>query len=308
MSFVLKSTEERARLWKPMFASELPELAFHVWPETGDPQKVRYLAAWQPPENLAENFPNLEVLFSVGAGVDQLNLASIPENVRVVRMMEPGLAEGMIEYVLWAVLSYHRNMFQYARQQAAHVWKGTPNVSSSLFRVGVMGMGALGTPVLKKLSQFGYVCHGWSRSRHDIPGIKSYAGPEELDAFLAATDVLVCLMPLTEATKGILNKELFAKLPKGACLINCGRGGHLAQDDLLLALDEGLLRQAVLDVTDPDPIPEDHTFWNHHLITLTPHIASSSHAETGGEMILKNIIQFEKRAEMVGEINRSSGY
>ncbi|MGY8605876.1 2-hydroxyacid dehydrogenase [Gluconobacter cerinus] len=308
MSFVLKSTEERARLWKPMFASELPELAFHVWPETGDPQKVRYLAAWQPPENLAENFPNLEVLFSVGAGVDQLNLASIPENVRVVRMMEPGLAEGMIEYVLWAVLSYHRNMFQYARQQAAHVWKGTPNVSSSLFRVGVMGMGALGTPVLKKLSQFGYVCHGWSRSRHDIPGIKSYAGPEELDAFLAATDVLVCLMPLTDATKGILNKELFAKLPKGACLINCGRGGHLAQDDLLLALDEGLLSQAVLDVTDPEPLPEDHPFWHHPLIALTPHIASSSHAETGGEMILKNILQFEKGAEMVGEINRSSGY
>lgn len=308
MSFVLKSTEERARLWKPMFASELPELAFHVWPETGDPQKVRYLAAWQPPENLAENFPNLEVLFSVGAGVDQLNLASIPKNVRVVRMMEPGLAEGMIEYVLWAVLSYHRNMFQYARQQAAHVWKGTPNVSSSLFRVGVMGMGALGTPVLKKLSQFGYVCHGWSRSRHDISGIKSYAGPEELDDFLAATDVLVCLMPLTEATKGILNKELFAKLPKGACLINCGRGGHLAQEDLLLALDEGLLSQAVLDVTDPEPLPEDHPFWNHPLITLTPHIASSSHAETGGEMILKNIIQFEKGAEMVGEINRSSGY
>ena len=308
MSFVLKSTEERARLWKPMFASELPELAFHVWPETGDPQKVRYLAAWQPPENLAENFSNLEVLFSVGAGVDQLNLASIPENVRVVRMMEPGLAEGMIEYVLWAVLSYHRNMFQYARQQEAHVWKGTPNVSSSLFRVGVMGMGALGTPVLKKLSQFGYVCHGWSRSRHDIPGIKSYAGPEELDAFLAATDVLVCLMPLTEATKRILNKELFAKLRKGACLINCGRGGHLAQDDLLLALDEGLLSQAVLDVTDPEPLPEDHPFWNHPLITLTPHIASSSHAETGGEMILKNILQFEKGAEMVGEINRSSGY
>ncbi|KXV28057.1 2-hydroxyacid dehydrogenase [Gluconobacter japonicus] len=308
MSFVLKSTEERARLWKPMFASELPELAFHVWPETGNPQKVRYLAAWQPPENLAENFPNLEVLFSVGAGVDQLNLASIPENVRVVRMMEPGLTEGMIEYVLWAVLSYHRNMFQYARQQGAHVWKGAPNVSSSLFRVGMMGMGALGTPVLKKLSQFGYVCHGWSRSRHDIPGIKSYAGPEELDAFLAATDILVCLMPLTEATKGILSRKLFEKLPKGACLINCGRGGHLVQDDLLWALDNGQLSQAVLDVTDPEPLPEDHQFWDHPSIVLTPHIASSSRAAAGGEMIIKNIMQYENALNMIGEIDRSFGY
>lgn len=308
MSFVLKSTEERARLWKPMFARELPELPFHVWPETGDPQKVRYLAAWQPPENLPEVFPNLEVLFSVGAGVDQLNLASIPENVRVVRMMEPGLAEGMIEYVLWAVLSYHRNMFRYASQQREHVWKGAPNVSSGLFRVGVMGMGALGTPVLKKLSQFGYVCQGWSRSRHDVPGIKSYAGPDELDAFLAVTDILVCLMPLTDATKGILNRELFAKLPRGACLINCGRGGHLVKDDLLWALDEGQLSQVVLDVTDPEPLPANHPFWNHPLIMLTPHIASSSRAETGGEMILKNIIQYKRGLEMTGEIDRSFGY
>lgn len=308
MSFVLKSTEERARLWKPMFAKELPELSFHVWPETGDPQKVRYLAAWQPPENLMEVFPNLEILFSVGAGVDQLNLASIPENVRVVRMMEPGLAEGMIEYVLWAVLSHHRNMFHYARQQREHIWNGAPNVSSGLFRVGVMGMGALGTPVLKKLSEFGYVCNGWSRSRHDVPGIKSYAGPEELDTFLATTDVLICLMPLTEATKGILNRELFEKLPKGACLINCGRGGHLVQEDLLWALDNGQLSQAVLDVTIPEPLPEDHSFWDHPSIVLTPHIASSSRVESGGEMILKNIIQSEKGRKMVGEIDRTSGY
>lgn len=308
MSFVLKSTEERARLWKPMFARELPEMPFHVWPETGDPQKVRYLAAWQPPENLAEVFPNLEVLFSVGAGVDQLNLASIPESVRVVRMMESGLAEGMIEYVLWAVLSYHRNMFHYARQQREHVWQGEPNVSSGLFRVGVMGMGALGTPVLEKLSQFGYVCNGWSRSRHDIQGIRSYAGPDELDAFLASTDILVCLMPLTDATKGILNRELFTKLPKGACLINCGRGGHLVQDDLLWALDTGQLSQAVLDVTNPEPLPADHPFWDHSLIALTPHIASSSRAATGGEMILKNIMQYENGMEMIGEIDRSFGY
>ncbi|MBR0559778.1 2-hydroxyacid dehydrogenase [Neokomagataea anthophila] len=308
MSFVLKSTEERARLWKPMFARELPELPFYTWPETGDPQKVRYIAAWQPPENLAELFPNLEILFSVGAGVDQLNLAAVPRGVRVVRMMEPGLAEGMIEYVLWAVLSYHRNMFHYARQQRKQVWQGAPNVSSGLFRVGVMGMGALGIPVLEKLAQFGYVCNGWSRSRHNIPGIKSYAGPDELDDFLVSTNVLICLMPLTDATRGVLNRELFAKLPKGACLINCGRGGHLVQDDLIQALDEGQLSQAVLDVTDPEPLPDRHPFWEHPLIFLTPHIASSSRVETGGEMIFNNIMRYEKGLNMLGEIDKISGY
>lgn len=308
MSFVLKSTEERARLWKPMFARDLPDLPFHAWPETGNAQDVRYLAAWQPPENLAEVFPNLEVLFSVGAGVDQLNLSSVPENVRIVRMMEPGLAEGMIEYVLWAVLSYHRDMFRYARQQAEHIWEGTPNISARHFRVGVMGMGALGSPVLEKLSELGYVCSGWSRKRHEVPGITSYAGAEELDAFLASTDILICLMPLTEETKGILNRQLFGKLPDGACLINCGRGGHLVQEDLLWALDTGKIKQAILDVTDPEPLPEQHPFWKHPLIFLTPHIASSSRVDSGGEMILKNIIRYQKNERMLGEIDRSTGY
>ncbi|WP_245642340.1 2-hydroxyacid dehydrogenase [Neokomagataea thailandica] len=291
-----------------MFARELPELPFHVWPDIDDPQKVRYLAAWQPPENLSEVFPNLEVLFSVGAGVDQLNIATIPQSIRIVRMMEPGLAEGMMEYVLWAVLSYHRKMFHYAQQQGQHVWQGGANISARAFRVGVMGMGALGTPVLEKLAQFGYACNGWSRSRHNILGIKSYAGPEELDAFLASTDILICLMPLTDATRGILNRELFAKLPKGSCLINCGRGGHLVQDDLLWAFDNGQLSQAVLDVTDPEPLPKEHPFWDHPSIILTPHVASSSRVESGGEMILKNITQYERGFEMTGEISRSLGY
>ncbi|WP_367160270.1 glyoxylate/hydroxypyruvate reductase A [Kozakia baliensis] len=308
MSFVLKSTEERARLWEPMFARDLPYLPFHVWPEAGNAQDVRYLAAWQPPENLGEVFPNLEVLFSVGAGVDQLNLSSVPENVRIVRMMEPGLAEGMIEYVLWAVLSCHRDMFRYARQQAEHIWKGAPNISARHFRVGVMGMGALGTPVLEKLSEFGYACSGWSRKRHEVAGITSYAGAEELDAFLACTDILICLMPLTEETKGILNRRLFEKLPDGACLINCGRGGHLVQEDLLWALDTGKIKQAVLDVTDPEPLPEQHPFWNHPLIFLTPHVASSSRVNSGGEMVLRNIIRYERGMKMIGEINRLFGY
>jgi len=308
MSLVLKSTEERARLWQPMFARALPDLPFHVWPETGDREQVRYLIAWQPPENLEAVFPNLEVLFSVGAGVDQLNMAQVPEHVRVVRMMEPGLAQGMIEYVLWAVLSCHRDMFQYARQQRAHVWREAPNVSASLYRVGVMGMGALGTPVLKKLSEFGYVCSGWSRSRHDVPGIVSYAGPEELDAFLTSTDILICLMPLTEATTGILNRDLFRKLPAGARLINCGRGGHLVQEDLLWALESGQLSQAVLDVTTSEPLPESHAFWDHPSIVITPHIASSSRVESGGQSILKNIIRHWQGLKMIGEINRFCGY
>jgi len=308
MSLVLKSTEERARLWRPMFTSELPDLAFHVWPETGDPEAVRYLIAWQPPENLRTLFPNLEVLFSVGAGVDQLNLSLVPEHVRVVRMMEPGLAEGMIEYVLWAVLSCHREMFRYARQQREHLWKGSPNVSAGLRRVGIMGMGALGTPVLKKLAEFGYVCSGWSRSRHDVADITSYAGSDELDDFLAVTDILVCLMPLTEATTGILNRDLFQKLPVGASLINCGRGGHVVQEDLLLALESGQLSQAILDVAVPEPLPDNHVFWDHPLIFITPHIASSSRVESGGESILKNILRHQGGLEMSGEIDRSAGY
>ncbi|WP_342627057.1 glyoxylate/hydroxypyruvate reductase A [Nguyenibacter vanlangensis] len=308
MSFVFKSTDARRIVWQPRFAAELPDLPFHAWPETGPAEDVRYLAAWQVPDGIGALLPNLEVLFSVGAGIDQLNLASVPGQVKVVRMVEPGLVDGMIEYVLWAVLSCHRDMFSYARRQRQHVWSGAPNRAAGRIGVGVMGAGALGGPVLRALAARGYACRSWSRTPRPLDGVAGFAGAAELDDFLAGADILVCLMPLTEQTRGILNRDLFARLPRGACLINCGRGGHLVQADLLEALADGQVAQAVLDVTEPEPLPAGHPFWDHPRVMLTPHIASSSQAESGVDMVIANIRRHRNGERMVGEIDRAAGY
>jgi len=308
MSIVFHHTPERAKVWSEKFSKVRPDIPFHIWPETGPKEDVRYLAAWKTPDDLATLFPNLEVLFSLGAGIDQLNLANVPPGVKIIRMVESSLVEGMIEYVLWAVLSFHRDMFRYARQQREHVWDGSHNRPAKLYRVGLMGMGELGSPVLEKLVSFGYECRGWSRSRREVPGVKSFAGAGELDAFLAETDILVCLVPLTDATRGILNRSLFEKLPKGACIINCGRGGHLVQGDLIPALDSGQLSQAVLDVATPEPLPPEHPFWDHPRIFLTPHIASAAQSDTAAEAVLANLRRYEAGEPMTGVIDTGRGY
>lgn len=213
MSFLLKSTPERADVWKPLFKKALPDLPFHVWPETGRPEDVRFLAAWEPPADLLTRFPNLEVIFSVGAGVDQFDMSAIPDHITIIRMIEPGLTEGMVDYVLWATLTLHRDGLAYIAQQKSHIWKARPNLVASQRRVGIMGMGTLGAPVALALAQNGFSCSGWSRTRHSVSNVTCYAGPEELDTFLATTDILVCLLPLTDATRGILNADLFKSSP-----------------------------------------------------------------------------------------------
>lgn len=309
MSFLLKSTPERAEVWKRLFNQALPGLEFHVWPETGNPEEVRFLAAWEPPSELLERFPNLEVIFSVGAGVDQFDMSTIPEHISIIRMIEPGLTDGMVEYVLWAALTLHRNGLTYISQQRKHVWKAQPNLVASQRRVGIMGLGTLGAPVAQALAINGFICSGWSRSRHSVPNVTCYAGEEELDAFLETTDILVCLLPLTDATRGILNTNIFEKLPRGAQLINAARGGHLIVPDLLEALKSGQISAAILDVTDPEPLSSDSPLWDDPRILITPHIASSSQTETAGRVLLDTVQRYiAGERNFPSRVDRSKGY
>src|SRR5580765_7369411 len=273
-TFLYKSDPERGRRWAEVFAHRAPELSFRIWPDVGDPAAVRFLAAWEPPADLATRFPNLEVLFSSGAGVDQFDFAALPPGLPVVRMIEPGIIQGMVEYVSHAVLGLHRDSAEYRRQQQQGVWQPLPVRAATERRVGVLGLGSLGRATLAVLAGFGFECAGWSRSRHAVEGVSCHAGAEELDAFLARTDILVCLLPLTDATRGFLDADRFAKLPRGAGLVQVGRGAQLVEADLLAALDSGQLGEAVLDVTEPEPLPPAHPFWRHPRIQLTPHIAS----------------------------------
>jgi adenosylmethionine-8-amino-7-oxononanoate aminotransferase len=213
MTFLYKGSPERGAQWARLFAQKSPDIDFHVWPETGDPAKVRYLAAWQPPEDPARTLPNLEVVFSVGAGVDQFDLSGVPDHIPVVRMIEPGIVEGMVEYVTHSVLTLHRDLIDYQLQQQQKTWNPLPVRAASSRRIGVLGLGVLGTAVLERLKLFGFACAGWSRSGRDIEGVECYAGAGTLDTFLARTDILICLLPLTDATRGMLNTTLFNKLP-----------------------------------------------------------------------------------------------
>jgi glyoxylate/hydroxypyruvate reductase A len=308
MAFLYKADPVRGAQWGVLFAQQAPDIAFHLWPDVGDPAAIRYLAAWQPPDNPLEALPNLEVIFSVGAGVDQFDLSRVPEHIPVVRMIEPGIAQGMVEYVTQAVLTIHRDVAAYAAQQARQEWKARHVRPASSRRIGVLGLGMLGTAVLERLRLFGFDCAGWSRSGGQIEGVQCHAGAAALDAFLARTDILVCLLPLTQETQGMLDAALFNKLPRGASLIQTGRGPHLNQEDLLAALESGQLDTAILDVTDPEPLPAGHALWTHPRVRITPHIASATRPEGAVETVLENLRRHERGLPLIGQVDRSRGY
>ena len=308
MTFLYKSATERGAAWARHFAAHAPEIPFRIWPDVGDPAAVRYLAAWTLPPDLGATFPNLEVLFCVGAGVDQLDLSQVPDSLPVVRMIEPGLVDGMVEYATLAVLAVHRHWPAYIAQQRERRWQTLPIRNAGTRSVGVMGLGVLGQAVVEKLRDFGFRCAGWGRSSRAIEGVDCYAGTESLPRFLARTDILVCLLPLTEATRGILGRPVFDALPKGAAVINAARGAHLVTQDLLAALESGQVSAAILDVTDPEPLPADHPLWTHPRVIVTPHVASQSQPESSAAAVLENVKRHRRGEPLVGLIDRSRGY
>lgn len=308
MRLLYTSEAERGRLWQALFAEHLPDVPFDIWPEMGNPQDVRYLAVWEFSRDLLSRLPNLEVIFSVGAGVDQFDLTEIPEQISVVRMIEPGIREGMVEYVTFATLVLHRDMLDYAIAQREARWFERPLTAAAHRRVGVMGLGDLGQAALRQLKSLGFPLFGWSRSQHDLDGVTCFSGEAGLQTFLGQCDILICLLPLTAETRGILNRQNLDALPKGAGLINAGRGGHLVEQDLLDALASGHLSGAVIDVLNTEPPSSDHPFWRHPRILLTPHIASSTGALSGGQVLLENVLRHEAGLPMQGLVERKRGY
>lgn len=307
-AFVYKADPVRGQVWAEVFRRRAPGIDFRLWPDVGDPAHVRFLAAWEPPADLGTRFPNLQVLFSSGAGVDQFDFDALPTALPVVRMVEPGIIRGMVEYVCHAVLGLHRDMPQYRRQQQQGLWKPLQVRPAGERRIGVLGLGSLGQAVLAQLQGFGFDCAGWARSPRHIEGVRCYAGAEALGDFLARTEILVCLLPLTDETRGVLGAKLFGQLPQGASLVHVGRGPQLVEADLLAALSVGQLAEAVLDVTDLEPLPSSHAFWRHPHIRLTPHIASMTQPATAAEVVLENLRRFEAGEPMVGLVDRGRGY
>ncbi|MFN3746139.1 MAG: 2-hydroxyacid dehydrogenase [Hyphomicrobiaceae bacterium] len=285
MAVLCLSTPERGAVFARSFAQQLPEVPF--WQgRAEDPEAVRYLVTWAVPERLAETYPNLRLIFSLGAGVDQFDLTTLPPSIGVVRMLEPGLAEQMREYVTLGVLALHHDLSLYLDNQRACRWQTATNRRASERRVGVLGLGTLGRAALAALAPFGFPLAGWSRSPKSIPGVDCFT---DLEAFLARTDILICLLPLTPETTGILDARLFARLPEGARLLHVGRGRQLDHAALLTALDGGRLAAAMIDVTDPEPLPPEHPLWRHPRVIITPHIACQTRAEEGAAHVIAGV-------------------
>ncbi|PMV22750.1 MULTISPECIES: 2-hydroxyacid dehydrogenase [unclassified Pseudomonas] len=308
MALLYKADPIRGEHWQALFAEHAPDIEWRAWPHIGNPADIEYLAAWSAPEDVANLLPNLKVLFALSAGVDQLDLSRLPPQLPVIRLLDPGITQGMCEYASWAVLSLHRDMLKYRQQQVARCWQAHLLQPAVNRRVGVMGLGAQAQQILATLAPMGFALSGWARSAHQVPGVTCYAGKEQLSAFLRQCDILLCVLPLTEQTQGILDRRLFSQLPRGAALINMGRGGHLVEADLLEALDTGHLSGAVLDVLQEEPAPATHPFWKHPQIILTPHIAAMTQPHSAFGVLLENIRRFERDEPMVGEIDRSLGY
>lgn len=305
---LFRSPSDSAAAWREALCRAMPELEVRVWPDIGDPAEVDYALIWAAPDRMLHDLPNLRVVFSLGAGVDHLLGDAVPSTVPIVRMVDPALAEGMVEYVLYQVLRHHRGMHVYEARQARCEWRTHEQIRPMERGIGILGVGELGGRCARRLADLGFAVAGYSRHRRDIPGVVSHAGEAEFPTFLARTEILVCLLPLTPATQGLLSAECFRQLPRGAVLIHAGRGAQLHEPDLLTALDSQQLDHAVLDVFRDEPLPGEHPFWSHPRINVTPHIASLTNPHTGSERVIEGI-----HADIAGDpleqvVDRGRGY
>lgn len=308
MALLFVSPDDDPAAWRSALRRRLPDLEVRVWPEIGDPQQIDMALVWRPPPGLLAGLPKLGLVLSLAAGVDALLADPTLPDLPLCRLVDPSLTRTMSEFVLLQALKYHRGLDLYARQQRCRRWRLHLPPDPAATRVGIMGLGVLGTDAARTLLAHGFAVRGWSRGAKTIEGAACFAGEEGLAPFLAETDILVCLLPLTTATRGILNAALFAALPRGARLVNLARGGHLVEPDLLDALNRGRLAHASLDVFQDEPLPPEHPFWRHPLIDVTPHAASYGRPESAAEVVAENIRRFRAGRPLLDRVDRARGY
>lgn len=308
MALLFKSHVDDPEAWERALRSHLPELDFRVWPETGALEEIEAALVWAPEPGDLARYPKLGFIASLGAGVDNiLSDPALPE-VPVTRIVDPDMAVQMSEFALLHVLAFHRQMPAYAAQQREALWRALPQPRAGERTVGVMGIGVLGSDLVEKLAFLNFDVVGWSRTPKSLAGMQSFAGREGLRPFLAQTQILVCLLPLTPETRGILSRATFAQLPRGACVINLARGAHLVEDDLLQALDSGHLAGAALDVFAREPLAPGHPFWRHPKVVVTPHVATIATPETAAAQVVENLRRARAGRPLLNLVSRERGY
>ena len=307
--FYSKDDLDRFELWRAALNEVLPDLEIRPWEDPGDLEEIEFALVWKPPHGALRKFPKMKAIFSVGAGVDALlGDPDLPDGVPLCRMVDDSLTRGMVEYTLLHVLRHHRDQPLLEENQRAGEWDAFASPLASERRVGVMGLGAIGGAAAEALAALGFQTAGWSRGPKEIAGVECHHGPDGMKAFLRDAEILVCLLPLTPETEGILDKNLFRQLPKGACLINAGRGDQQVEEDILDALESGQLGHATLDVFREEPLPSDHPFWNHPRVTVTPHNAAITEAKSATRIVAENIRRLGKGRPLLNLVDRTAGY
>lgn len=309
MSLLLIAPDRRMSSWKRAIHKIDSNIEIDIWPAIQNKEHVQFAVCWNQPKHLLDRFPNLKAVSSLGAGADHLlSDESLPESVAICRVVSSSLIQQMNEYVVGAVISIRRHFVRYIRQKDQQQWQAHNHGRASQVSVGVMGLGAIGEPVAQKLAQLGYSVSAWSRTSKNPENIHCFAGPDELSDFLHDIQILICLLPLTEETAGILNLDLFKQIRSPAWIINVGRGNHLVDEDLIYALDSNLLQGAWLDVFSDEPLPDKHPFWNRSNIVITPHVASITEPEEAAEQIVENYKRTLSGMDLNNTIDRRLGY
>ena len=295
-------------LWNKVLTAGLGPIDFRTLADLGNVGDIEVALAWKPDPGLLATFRNLRLIVSLGMGVDHLLTDEKLPHVPIVRIMDEGLVGQMSEYAIFWALRHHRDIDRYAASQQARQWKPLDFVDTINRRVGVMGLGTIGQDTARKFATLGFPTAGWSRTARQLPGIETFHGSDGLWAFLARTDILVDVLPLTRDTRDLLDARAFAALPKGAFFINMARGGHVVDAALLAALDSGHLAGAALDVFNQEPLPADHRYWTHPKVNVTPHIAGATNPRTASPGVIENIKRLREGRELIHRVDPKTGY
>lgn len=310
MSILLHCKPDRQERWKAALNAAIPDSRVHIWPDTGHLSEVELIVTATALPIDYSAFPKVRFIATTGAGVEHLTgtVARIPAHLPIVRVVDPKLTRSMAEYVLTAVLRYHREFHEFEAAQRSATWQLRPRRDPDERIVGILGLGALGQASGQLLASLGFRVHGWSRRPKQIEGIQCHCGGAGLSRVLAQSEILVCLLPLTEGTQGILDADALSLLPRGATLINVGRGRHIVEADLLSALATGHISHATLDVFVHEPLPNEHPFWRHPRITVTPHIASLTVPESAVAGIAEALRMARAGMSLPHTVDRVTGY
>jgi glyoxylate/hydroxypyruvate reductase len=299
-------TDTTPEPWLEGLRAALPGADVSLW--SPGALAADYAVVWAPPQQFFDEQPQIKALFNIGAGVDALLKLRLPAGAQIVRLDDAGMSVQMAEYVCHAIIRHFREFAGYEADMAHGKWSFRKPHSRLDYPVGVLGLGVLGERVARAVAQFDFPVNGWSRTSKTVPGVQCFAGQDQLDAFLQASRVLVCLLPLTAETRDILNLKHLSLLRPGGYVINVARGAHLVDDDLLALLDSGHLAGAALDVFRTEPLPQNHPFWNHPKITLTPHTSARTLRSESIAQIAGKIAAMGRGEPVAGKVDPQRGY